>query len=240
MVMVYSRGATLQEKLVALEELANYVEHDVGLTRYVGDSTLLVIILVPLYHFSASLPSLTPLSTPRCLLLGGILDSLLDNIYNFISNLDHSRSMEMERSSRTELFNEKKLLLLQEPKLSSPFLAVNLAKERTSNAAELARLSAMLCAKLARSHILYNHSHDHVRSLTERECLIEMILDVPHHKVTSTSRTNSITKRCELVLPSVTTAGRIATKVMRAKKEGERYQEEEVALPSKVSTVGSF
>ena len=104
------------------------------------------------------------------------------------------------------------------PKESEEYL-VNATKAKASKAAGLGILSATLCIHLARSHVLYNNRPDEVKSMTDKECFIEMILDVPHYEDASTNpyERESRKRGFALVAPSLDLATEIADIVLKVK-----------------------
>ena len=96
---------------------------------------------------------------------------------------------------------------------------VNAARAKTSKAAGIGILSAILCVHLARSHVLYSNRPDEVQSMNDKECLVEMILDVPHYKDASTNpyERERRLRGFTLVVPSFDSASVIADKILKAK-----------------------
>ncbi|GMH75620.1 hypothetical protein TrRE_jg13403, partial [Triparma retinervis] len=176
MAKVYSKSATMSEKLMALEDLVIFAD-DIGLSR--------------------------------CLLLGGILDSLLDSTDTFINLLKLANDTQRKLRSLSKKSAEYK----------SGVLMVNAARAKTSKAAGIGILSAILCVHLARSHVLYSNRPDEVQSMNDKECLVEMILDVPHYKDASTNpyERERRLRGFTLVVPSFDSASVIADKILKAK-----------------------
>ena len=91
--------------------------------------------------------------------------------------------------------------------------------------------------------MLYGTPPYEVKTMTDRACLVEMILDVPHYKDASINRyERNRLKGYELVAPSIDFAVTISNRILRARKqELQQHVEERKEKTSRsIESVGSF